>query len=278
MNTLREIIDVVERILCLERTIAEKETAVTQGRAEMDAEVGYKKTIARCRLQEAEGALSAAIAEHSELSASIPAPDELLYAQTMRHIATLRLKRGDLNEGIDAQRRILDAEEEKLRSGPWRPKGTPLPPVILKIKAKIADIEVAIARINVDMAGMMKNIDAEEARLADARGFTTWLADETCEAPLPACVVKRIKASHDEIMATATRLEILTPAVIARRAEDARQRAAEEARFASEEAEWAAEETRWHERAAKDVAREKALYRRLIAINKKARLNVAEVA
>ncbi len=235
--TLYEIINVVERIRMLDRVIVEKEATVADMQAALETEIGHKKTIARCRLREAEEALGAAIAEYDVLGASIPAPEELLYGYSVGCIADLRIKRGDLNKDAEAQRRLLDAEEEKLKSGPWRRKGAPLPPAILAIQLRIAEIEASIARLDANVVDMMKSIDQEEKMREEKRTFALWMADETGTVQPPAWVLEREKAEQEEILATATRLEILTPAVIARRCAEAKaaaeRQAAEEAAAAA---------------------------------------------
>jgi hypothetical protein len=240
MKTMYEIIDTVERIRVLDREISEKEAAQAELAAAVEAEVGHKKTIARCRLREVETALGAAIEEYNTLHASIPAPDELLYGFSVGHIADLRLRRKDLQKDIENLRQLLGAEEEKLQNGPWRRKGAPLPPAMAELQLRIAKAEAAIAKAELDIVEMMKPIAAEEKAQAAARQFSAWVADETGEVPVPARVRQRRAAAMEEFMETAVRLEILTPAVMARRSAEAKaaaaQRAAEEAAAAAEAA------------------------------------------
>lgn len=268
-QTLYDIIDVVERIRLADRTIAEKEAVVAEATAAAATEVGYKKTIANCRLREATTALDAATAEYNELSASIPAPDELLCGSTIRLIADLRIKRGDLLRVVETQRQLLDAEEAKQKSGAWRPKGAPVPPAILAAQARLADVNLAVARVDAEIATWMKTVSAEEKARSEKRAFDAWMEDEAGDVQPPNCVIQRIRASNDEIAAGSARLEFITPAVMARRAAERRAAAEEAARIAAEEAVWQAEEMAWKRREARAAAATKELFNSLIAINKR---------
>lgn len=269
-QTLYEIIDVVERIRRLDRVIDEKEAAVTELTAAAETEVGYKRTITNCRLRETQAALDAAIAEYNDLGASIPAPDELLCGYSIGRIADLRIKRGDLLRERESHGQRLVAEEEKLKSGPWRRKGAALPPAILEIQSRIANVDLAVERVDAEIADLMKSIHKEEGARAEKRVFDTWMADETGEVAPPACVVEREKEEREEFIRTAVRLEIVTPAVIQRRAAENRAAAEEAARVAAEEAAWIAEDNRWKARQARAAAKQKEFFARLIAANKRA--------
>lgn len=268
-QTLYEIIDVVERIRHLERVIDEKEATVTELAAAAEAEVGYKRTIANCRLRETQAALDAAITEYNDLGASIPAPDELLCGYSVGRIADLRIKRGDILRGKEDLGQRLVAEEEKLKSGPWRRKGAPTPPTILEIQSKMANVDLAVARVDAEIADWMKGIRAEEEARDSKRAFNAWMADETGEVAPPAWVVEREKEEHEELMRTAVRLEIITPAVIQRRTAEKRAAAEEAARVAAEEAAWIAEENRWRARQARAATKQREFFSRLIATNKR---------
>jgi hypothetical protein len=268
-QTLFEIIDVVERIRRLDRVMDEKEAAVTELAAAAETEVGYKRTIANCRLREAQAVLDAAIAEYNDLGASIPAPDELLCGYSIGRIADLRIKRGDLLQDKEGLGQRLAAEEEKLKSGPWRRKDAPTPPAILDLQAKMANVDLAVARVDVEIAGLMKDVRAEEGVRAEKQAFNTWMADESGEAPLPACVVARMKEEREEILRNSTRLEIVTPAVIKRRAAERRAAEAAAAAAAAEEAEWEAEEAKWLAAQKRAAENQKKFYAKLIAANKR---------
>ena len=268
-QTLYEIIDVVERIRRLDRVMDEKEAAVAELAAAAETEVGYKRTIANCRLRETQAALDAAITEYNDLGASIPAPEELLCGYSVGRIADLRIKRGDLLRDKEGLGQRLVAEEEKLKSGPWRRKGAPTPPAILEIQSKMANVDLAVARIDAEIADWMKGIRAEEEARAEKRAFKAWMEDETGEVAPPACVVEREKEEREEFMRTAVRLEIVTPAVIQRRTAERRVAAEEAARVAAEETAWIAEETKWRAAQKRAAAKQQEFYARLIAANKR---------
>lgn len=268
-KTLYEIIDVVERIRRLDRVLDEHEAAVAELVAAVEVEVGYKRTIANCRLRDAQAALDAAIAEYNELSASIPAPDELLRGFTIGRIADLRIKRGDLLRDKEDLGQRLATEEEKLKSGTWRRKGAPLPPAMLEIQSRMADVDLAVARVDAEIADCMKGIREEENMRAEKRAFDAWMADETGEVAPPARVREREREVREEILRNSVRLEFVTPAVIERRAAERRVAAEEAARIAAEEAEWEAEEARWKAREARAAENQKKFYARLIAANKR---------
>ena len=274
-KTLYEIIDVVERIRRLERVVDEKEAAVAELTAAAETEVGYKRTIANCRLREVQEALGAAIAEYNDLGASIPAPDELICGYSIGRIADLRIKRGDLLQDKESHGQRLATEEEKLKSGTWRRKGAPLPPTILEIQSKMADVDLAIARVDAEITGWMKGVRDEEKARAEKRAFDAWMADETGDVAPPACVREREQEEREEILRNSVRLEIMTPAVLQRRAAERRAAAEEAARIAAEEAEWEAEEARWKARQARAAENQKKFYAQLIAANKR---RVAAVA
>lgn len=268
-QTLYEIIDVVERIRRLDNVMEENRAAVTELAAAAETEVGYKRTIANCRLREAQATLDAAIAEYNDLGASVPAPDELLCGYSIGRIADLRIKRENLLRDKEDHGQRLVAEEEKLKSGPWRRKGAPTPPAILEIQSQMANVDLAIARLDAEMADWMKGVREEEKARADNRAFDAWMADETGEVSPPTWVVEREKEEREEILRTAVRLEIVTPAVIRRRAAERRAAAEEAARVAAEEAAWIAEETRWRARKARAVTKQSEFFAKLIAANKR---------
>ena len=267
--TMNEIVDTVERIRRLDRILDAKEAEIAAAEAAMEAEVGYKKTIARCRLQEATTARDAATAEYNELGASIPAPGELLYGFSVGRIADLRIKRSDLQQDIENLRQALGAEEATAKAGAWRPKGTPPPPAVVKLQLQIAEKECDITRLDVEVQDLMKNVRAEEEMRAEKRAFAAWMADETGEVPAPESVRRRNAAAHEEFLATAVRIEIVTPAVCKRRAAEKKAAAEEAARVAAEEAEWEAEEARWRARQAREVTKQKEFFASLIAANKR---------
>lgn len=267
--TMNEIVDTVERIRRLDRILDAKEAEIAVAAEAMEAEVGYKKTIARCRLQEATTARDAAAAEYNELGASIPAPDELLYGFSVGRIADLRIKRSDIQQDIESLRQALGAEEAKAKAGAWRPKGTPPPPAVVKLQLQIAEKECDITRVDVEIQDLMKNVRAEEEMRAEKRAFAAWMADETGEVPAPESVRKREAAALQEFLATAVRIEIVTPAVVARRAAEKKAAAEEAARVAAEEAAWASEEARWRARRAREVTKRNEFFASLIAANKR---------
>ena len=279
--TLHEIIDIVERIRCMDRAIDAKEADVAEATAAVETEVGYKRTIANCRAREAQVALDAAIAEYNILSESIPTPDELICAYLIGHIADLRISRGDLLQKKEALGLRLIAEEETLKSGPWRRKGAALPPAILEIQSKMADIDLDVARVNADIIEWMKGIHVEEKSRAEKREFDIWMADETGEIPTPAAVIERAKVEHEEFMRTAVRLEILTPAVIKRQAAEAAAISAAEikemALIAAEEAAWIAENARWRARKVRNAAKSREFVERVSEANKRAAARRASV-
>jgi hypothetical protein len=268
-QSLYEIIDVVERIRRMDRILDAKEAEIAAAAAAMEAEVGYKKTVARCQLQYARVLLNSAITEYNDLGASIPAPEELLCGYSIGRIADLRIKRGDLLRDKEGLGQRLAAEEEKLKSGPWRRKGAPTPPTILEIQSQMANVDLAVARVDAEIADWMKGIRAEEEARAEKRAFNAWMEDETGEVAPPACVVEREREEREEFMRTAVRLEIVTPAVVKRRATEKRAAAAEAARVATEEAAWLAEEAKWQARQKRAAAKQQEFYARLIAANKR---------
>ena len=264
-----EIIDVVERIRRMDRILDAKEAEIAAAAAAMESEVGYKKTVARCQLQHARVLLDSATAEYNDLGASIPAPEEFICGYSIGRIADLRIKRGDLLRDKEGHGERMVAEEEKLKSGPWRRKGAPTPPVILEIQSKMADIDLAVARFDAEIAEWMKGIRDEEAARVDKQKFAAWMADETDTVSPPDWVIERQKEEREEILRNSVRLEIVTPAVIARRAAEQRVAAEETARVAAEEAVWIAEEAKWRARQKRGVAKQREFFARLIAANKR---------
>ncbi len=268
-----EIIDIVERIRLMDRGINEKEAIVAKAAAAAETDIGYKRTIANCHLREAQVALDAAIAEYNTLGESIPTPDELICAYLIGHIADLRIKRGDLLRDKEVLGQRLGTEEETLKSGPWRRKGAPMPPALLEIQSKMADIDLAAARIDADILEWMKGLHEEEAARTAKKAFDAWMIDETGEVPTPASVVERGRLEYEEFMRTAERLEIVTPAVIKRRAAEAKAaveaKATEMALIAEEEAEWIAENARWRAQAVRSATKSREFFTRIVESNKR---------
>ena len=205
MTSYPEIITVVERVFRMQDELPALREAVAAASAELMRADGLKKTVARCKLNDAEAALAAKMEEINALGTSIPAPDEIPCAEAIERIARLRLDRENAKKAVDLAKSRLDAETEKAKTGTWRPKNAKPSLTMLYAQSELTNSEATLADLDREIKAHMSDVDeAEEQRLADAE-MDAWIRGD---GPRPRVLVERDKAEWEEFLRTAIRLPI----------------------------------------------------------------------
>lgn len=205
MTSYPEIINVVERVYRMQDELPALREAVADASVELARAEGLKKTVARCKLNDAESALVAKMNEIDTLGTSIPAPVEIPCAKAIEQIALLRLNREEAKKAVDLAKSRLDAEMAKAQAGTWRPKGAKPSLTMLYAQSELTNSEVALAEIDREIKSHMREVDAaEEQRLADAE-MDEWLYRD---GPRPRVLVERDRREWDEFLRNAIRLPV----------------------------------------------------------------------
>lgn len=195
---LRDLVSVVEKLLLLEADLNVKEAAVTAAESEFAATpVGYKQTIARCKVRDAEAARDAVAAELDELASTIPAPSELLGSFYVQRIAELRIQRSGVQANVDKNAALLDAEMTALKSGPWRRKDAPMPASILRLQATERDLMSKITSINRQIAELAREMDDIDKLTKDKEDMYHWVHED---GPTPKWVIEHERREREEIL------------------------------------------------------------------------------
>ena len=195
---LRDLVPTVEKLLVLESNLKAKEAAVTVAEAELaDTPVGYKQTIARCKVRDAEAARDAIATELSELADTIPAPSELMGSFYVQRIAELRIQRSGVQASVDKNAALLDAELEALKSGPWRRKDAPMPASILRLQVAERDLQAKIASINRQIAELVPEMDEIDKLTRNKEEMYHWVHEN---GPTPKWVIEHERREREEIL------------------------------------------------------------------------------
>ena len=207
---LRNLVPVVEKILILQTSVDASEVAITAAEAELAATpVGYKQTIARCRIREVETTRDVTLDEMTNLIESIPAPSELLGSFYVQHIVELRIERSGIQAKIDKNAALLDAELVALKSGPWRPKGAHMPSSILRLQAIENDLHTKVGTIGRKIIELAREMDEIDTLTRNSEEVHRWLSEP--DAPTPKWVVERQLREHEEFMRDCIVLKINRP-------------------------------------------------------------------
>ena len=205
MTTYYEMINVVERVIRMQDELSALKEQVATATADLEKADGLKKTVARCKLRDAETALAAKISEIDCLGTSIPSPVEVPCAQAIEQIALQRINRESQQKAVDRAKSRLGEVNGKALVGSWRPKGA-LPPLgVLHAQKEVAIVEGELAEIERKIASLMREVDAaEEQRITDAE-MDAWIRGE---GPRPRVLVERDRLEWEEFNRTATRLVV----------------------------------------------------------------------
>lgn len=196
---LRDLVSVVEKILRLEADLAPKEAAVAAAEKELaDTPVGYKQTIARCKVRDAEAARDAILAEINTLGETIPAPTEVKGSFYVQRIAELRIQRSGVQANMDTNTARLDAEMAALKSGPWRRKDAPMPAAILRLEAVGRDLQSQVAKIDRQIAELAGEMAAFDELTRNSEEMWNWI--NVPGAPTPAWVIEHERREREEIL------------------------------------------------------------------------------
>lgn len=200
------MINVVERVYRMQDELPSLREAIATASVELEKADGLKKTVARCKLRDAETALAAKISEIDTLGTSIPSPAEVPCARAIEQIALLRSTRESQKMAMERAKSRLDEVNRKAQSGSWRPKGA-LPPLgVLHAQKEVAIITEEIAETDRSIATHMREVDAaEEQRLADAE-MDEWLYRD---GPRPRVLIERDRLEWEEFKKNAIRLPII---------------------------------------------------------------------
>lgn len=202
MTSYPEIINVVERVYRMQDELPSLRNEVAAASVELEQAEGLKKTVARCKLNDAETALAAKMKEIDTLGTSIPAPDEIPCSKAIERIALLRINRNSSKKAVDLAKSRLDAETAK---GSWRPKGAKPSLTVLYAQSEMTAAEAVIAEIDREIKSLMREINAaEEQRLADEE-MDAWIRGT---GPKPRVLLERERLEWEDFQRTATRLPV----------------------------------------------------------------------
>jgi hypothetical protein len=196
---LRSLVPVVEKILLLQALLDTKEAAIQAAEVELaSTPTGYKQTIARCKLREAEESRDATLNEMTALIEKTPDPAELLGSCYVQRIAELRVERSGVQANIDKNAVLLDSELEALKSGPWRRKDAPMPSTILRLQATESNLRAKIININRQISELVPDMDEIDSLTKDSEEVYHWANDP--DAPTPQRVLDRQRREHEEFL------------------------------------------------------------------------------
>lgn len=205
MTTYYEMINVVERVFRMQDELPALKEQVETAAAELEKADGLKKTVARCKLRDAETALAAKVSEIDCLRTSIPSPAEVSCAQAIEQIALQRINRESQKKAVDRAKSRLDEVNGKALVGSWRPKGA-LPPLgVLHAQKEVAIVEGEMAETERKIASLIRDVDAAEAQRLDDAEMDAWIRGE---GPRPRVLVERDRLEWEEFNRTATRLVV----------------------------------------------------------------------
>lgn len=205
MTSYPEIINIVERVYRMQDELPALREAVADASVQLAQADGLKKTVARCKLKDAESSLAAKMEEIDTLGTSIPAPVEIPCSKAIEQIALLRLNREEAQKAVDLAKSRLDAETAKAQSGTWRPKGAKPSLTLLYAQSELTNKEASLSEIDREIKSHMREVEtAEEERLADAE-MDAWIHGS---GPRPRVLIERDRREWEEFKRTAIRLPI----------------------------------------------------------------------
>ena len=206
--TINEIIAINKQIL--ERMAAAPTVAVAIAKQEVASATGYKATIARAKLREAETAVAEHEATVAELKAQLPTGEK---SETRvwfgRQYAEYEVKREARLATVAALEAQLEAALEEAKKGAW--KWAKATPGQVKEGTAVATLRNQIAAANkavVELEDSNKSIRkvVEEYRVADEQEaeFQVWLNG----GPKPEYLRRRDEAERAEFLRTCTVLKM----------------------------------------------------------------------
>jgi hypothetical protein len=203
MTTYYEIINVVERVIRMQGELPALKEAIATATIELAKADGLKKTIARCKLRDAETALVAKISEIDDLGTSIPSPDSVPYSHVIERIALLRIDRNSQIKVIDRAKSRLGEVNGKALVGSWRPKGALPPLCVIHAQKEVAIADADLSEIDRKINSHMQEIDmAENQRINDIE-MDAWIRGEGVR---PRVLVERDRLEAAEFERSALRL------------------------------------------------------------------------
>lgn len=203
---LKDLVPVVEKLIILEAELEKKQTALEAAETELAATPdGYKQTIARCKVRDAESARDAIADQLDELASTIPAPTEIKGSFYVQRIAELRIQRRAKEATLKENAALLDAELTALKSGPWRRKDAPMPPTILRLQAMETKIQADITSIARQIAELAKEMDGFDDLTRNSEAMYRWVEED---GPTPQCVIDRDRREREEFLKNCVVLKI----------------------------------------------------------------------
>jgi hypothetical protein len=200
-----DMINVVSRTYLMQGELPALEEAVAVATADMAKAEGLYKTVARCKLRDAENALEAKKTEIYNLGTSIPAPEKVPCADTIKQLACLRLAREVQKRTLERAKNILDGEQAKVRTGTWRPKGATLPLTVLRAQSEVEKNEEKMAELESEIKAAIRTLDVHERQRIEDAEVDAWIRGE---GPRPRILVERDQREWEEFQRNAIRLPI----------------------------------------------------------------------
>ncbi len=203
---LKDLVPTVEKLLLLEAEQAKKQAALEAAEAELAATPeGYKQTIARCKVRDAESARDAIADQLTELASTIPAPTEIKGSFYVQRIAELRIKRRAYEATLKENADRLDAELTALASGPWRRKDAPMPPAITRLQSAARTIQDEITSINRQIAELAAGAEGFDELTRNSEAMYRWIEED---GPTPQWVIDHDRREREEILKNCVVLKV----------------------------------------------------------------------
>jgi hypothetical protein len=179
---INDVISNVEKIFRMEPELRRLREEVVMTREAYDAEpTGIKRTLARCRMSDAQKALEAHVAAMGLIDAILPPRATMPLAEFCRAVARARIR----GQELMAQKANAEAElvtvQESGKANDWKWKGRGDPPLVVIARKKIAELEAQIA----DHAASVLEMEAYVAEEMSWTAYTEELAAWTPGTSLP---------------------------------------------------------------------------------------------
>jgi len=174
---INDVISNVEKLFRMEPELRRLRGEVIVTRDAYEAEpTGMKRTIARCRLSDAQKALDAHVAAMGLIDAILPPKATMPLAEFCRAVARARIRGQELMAQKAAAEAELVTVKEAGKGNDWKWKGRGDPPLVVIAHKKIAELEAQIATHATSVLEM-------EAYVAEEMAWDTYTAELAAWTP-----------------------------------------------------------------------------------------------
>lgn len=205
--TINEIIAIQKEIVGMGPKRVTLAAAVTAAGLEAAVVTGYKSTIARAKLREAEAAVVEHDAAVADMEKQLPADQETM-VWFARRFAEYQIKREALEALCADQETQLVAALEEAKKGAWKftRGGGPAreSSIVTAVRGRIAEVQQRIAALDTDIKGIKKIIDDRRAADVEEAEFANWIAG----GPKPEYLRIRDEAEREQFHRECTVLKL----------------------------------------------------------------------